>query len=193
MKYLAFLLALFFSISGFAGVYKCTGHKGKTSYQTTPCPNQVGVDEINLLTGSHKNLFTEEIKKEREKQQIQEEQEKLVLEEKLAKEKEQKFKQKALAESNKNQQIIRENPGKFSAYAIPPYLEGNRPALVENFASRIVEIEQYRRKAAFKALKAGQCDRVEASELNLKSTIKELIFLIDCTNGSRVYLSEKDL
>jgi hypothetical protein len=50
-----------------------------------------------------------------------------------------------------------------------------------------------RRQAAEKALATGQCERVEAAELNLKSSKAALVFLIDCSSGKHFYYTEQEL
>jgi hypothetical protein len=67
------------------------------------------------------------------------------------------------------------------------------PPQVENFAARLPEIERFRRLAAEKALATDHCGRVEAVELNTKSTQDALVFLVDCSSGKKYYLTEQEI
>ena len=65
---------------------------------------------------------------------------------------------------------LKNNPDKFSAYAIPPYTPGKLSALVKAHQSRLADIERLRRLAAAKALATDNCIRVESVELHSKSS-----------------------
>jgi len=64
---------------------------------------------------------------------------------------------------------------------------------VQNFSARLPDIERFRRLAAEKALATNQCGRVEAAELNSKSTDDALVFLVDCSSAKKYYFSEQEL
>jgi hypothetical protein len=120
----------------------------------------------------------EALKKQEEEQAVQ----------KLA-----QLKQNALDESAKNQFLIKNNPQKFSAFAIPPYKFDDLPPLVKTYQSKLPEIEHMRRQAAEKSLATGQCGRVESVELSEKSTADGLIILVDCSSAKKFYVSEQEL
>ncbi|MGR9073375.1 MAG: DUF4124 domain-containing protein [Gammaproteobacteria bacterium] len=189
------LLLLGFISTGFAwaGVYKCTDAEGKTTYQKSPCTDKKNAKEINVLTGTHKTITDDSLLKEEEARAVEakrQEIERQKLEKKIRKE---KLLKEAREESRKNLAWIDSHKEEFSPYAIPPYSEKNAPDIVANFESRLPEIERFRRDVARKALADGQCDRVEASELDTKSSLDLLIFRIDCSNGSRLFFSELDV
>lgn len=83
--------------------------------------------------------------------------------------------------------------GRIQSYALSPYTEQGYPKTVREFRSRLPEIEGYRRKIAEIALDSGKCDKVEMSELSTESSIRSLKFWVDCTNGQRIYLTEREI
>ena len=184
-----------FLLTGFvqAGIYKCVNSEGKKSYQNSPCQSNSNAAELNLATGGSVAIDEKKQKELLLKQRQAEEQARLEEE----KHKLQQLKQQRIAateaENKKNLEIIKNNPGKFTAFAIPPYTLEDHPPLVDDFIERLPEIQKFRRLAAKKALFSGKCDRVEASELNLKSTKKSLIFLVECSNTQRMYFNESEL
>ncbi len=194
MKFIILVAITFFStIASAAGVYKCTGENGKTTYQTSPCSNENNATAFNVAAGNHIRLLDAKEKSAMKLQQQQlEEQEKQLAELKLRQHQEQ-LKNDALIESIKNQQHIKDNPSKYSPFAIPPYTDNKRPPVVEIFKSRLPEIERYRREAAEVVLARGDCGRVEGTELNIKSKQDNLNFFVECSSGKQVYLSEKEL
>ncbi len=193
MKLTLFILVSIFSTAISAGVFKCTDANGKTDYQATPCNTEHENLELNLKTGSSVNL------NEKQKQAVLEQE----LEEKKQALQELEKKQQALtqtelqknaaAESEKNQTLIKNNPQQYSAFAIPPYTFDSLPELVKDYQARLPEIERFRRTAAQKALATGECIRVEAVELNIKTTKNALVFLVDCSSAKKFYFSELDL
>lgn len=98
-----------------------------------------------------------------------------------------------MIESAKNQFLIKNNPDKFSPYAIPPYVPEKLPDLVKLYQTRLADIERLRRQAAEKALVSGQCIRVESVELDSKSTKDALLFAINCSSGKSFYFKEQEL
>ena len=82
---------------------------------------------------------------------------------------------------------------RIQSYALLPYTEQGYPKTVREFRSRLPEIERYRRKIAEIALDSGKCDKVEMSELSTDSSIRSLKFWVDCTNGQRIYLTEREI
>lgn len=193
MKFALFVLGSLFSTCTLAGVYKCTDAQGKTTYREHTCAAGNSNIEINVKTGSSVNL--DDIKQQQLSEQQQQhslaEQQKLEQQQLL--QKQEKQRQDAINESAKNQFLIKNNPQQFSPFAIPPYKPDKLPALVKIYQDRLPEIERMRRQAAQKALASGECIRVEAVELNIKSTKTALVFLVDCSTAKRFYLTEQEL
>lgn len=178
-----------FSSPTFARVYKCTDEQGGTQYQSTPCVEANKVSEINMQTGGLTDLSLklqkQKLEDELEKQELADEKKKVELEEKRIK--------NSKKQSKLNQQLVRNNPIRFSAYAIPPYAHDELPDLVKGFEARLPEIEKFRRLAALKALASGECKRVEANELSVKSKAGQLVFSVDCSSAKTFQYSELDL
>ncbi|MDD1622219.1 MAG: DUF4124 domain-containing protein [Methylococcaceae bacterium] len=193
MKNLVFVFALCLSFDSWAGVYKCTDASGHTDYQSSPCAQEHKSVQINPKTGGSVDLTAKE-----QQQALSAEQQKQLEEQKQAEEQARldeiaQRKKLAKAESELTQTLIKQNPMQFSAYAIPAYDPDKLPALVKQFESRLPEIEKFRRLAAQKALATGKCQRVEADELNLKSTQELLVFLVNCSSGTSFYFNETEL
>lgn len=193
MKFMLFILGSLVSASASAGVYKCTAPDGTTVYQSSPCSAGESKVEINTKTGVTTDL------NEVQNQQLSEQQGKQEALEKQQQEQERLAQQQAQLlrdarnESEKNQLLVKNNPGKFSAYAIPPYVPDALPPLVKHYEERLPDIERLRREAAEKALASEQCGRVEAAELNVKSTEAALVVLVDCSSGKHFYYTEQEL
>lgn len=183
------LAAALFSSPTFARVYKCTDAEGGTQYRATPCAKANRVSEINMATGGLTDLAIKHQKQKLEdelaKQQATDEKKKIKLEEKRIK--------NSIKQSKLNQQLIRNNPIRFSAYAIPPYAPDALPELVKTYEARLPEIEKLRRLAALKALASGECKRVEGNELSIKSKAGQLVFSVDCSSAKTFHYSESDL
>jgi hypothetical protein len=193
MKFVLFILTGLLSVNASAGVYKCTDNSGKTTYRQKPCAAGNSNIQLNVRTGSSVNL--DEIENQ---QSAQEKQQQLVteqqkLEKQQLEQKKAKLKQDAIDESAKNQFLIKNNPQKYSPFAIPPYKPDQLTALVKLYQDRLPDIERMRRQAAEKALASGECVRVEAAELNVKSTKEALVFLVDCSTAKRFYITEQEL
>jgi hypothetical protein len=193
MRLILLILGSLFSACAYAGVYKCTDVDGTPAYRSKPCAAGQSNVEINIKTGSSTNLDDKRNQQAlaQKEQQTTLEQQKLEQEKLL--QKEAQLKQQAINESAKNQFLIKNNPEKFSAFAIPPYAPEQLPALVKNYPARLADIERLRRHAAEKALATGQCSRVEATELNIKSTREALVFLVDCSSAKHFYFTEQEL
>lgn len=193
MRLTLLIVGSLFSAYLHAGVYKCTAADGTTAYRSKPCAAGQSNVEINIKTGSSTNLDdkTNQQALAQKEQQATLEQQKLEQEKLL--QKEAQLKQQAISESAKNQFLIKNNPEKFSAFAIPPYAPDQLPALVKKYPARLADIERLRRYAAEKALATGQCSRVEATELNIKSSKEALVFLIDCSSAKHFYYTEQEL
>ncbi|MDO9104782.1 MAG: DUF4124 domain-containing protein [Methylovulum sp.] len=193
MKFIFLLLISIFSTCATAEVYKCTDADGKKVYRSHPCESGYNNEEIDLKTGSTTDL--DELQKQallkQQEEQAKLEQQKLA--EQLAEQRKQAMLKEAADESQKNQQFIKNNPGKFSAFAIPPYAPDKLTALVKRYETRLPEIERMRRAAAENALATGECTRVEAVELNEKSTPTSLVFLVDCSSAKSFYFNEQEL
>ena len=193
MRLTLFFLVSFFSIPAFAGVYKCTDEKGNSVYRSSPCTEGYSNAEIKLKTGSVIDLDEQKAQEalKQKQQQVKLEQAKLAEEQLLHKQAQ--LKQQAGEESEKNQLIIKNNPDSYSAFAIPPYLPEKLPAQVKIHDQRLPEIERLRRHAAEKALESGQCGRVEAVELNERSTQDLLVVLVDCSSAQKFYFTDQEL
>lgn len=193
MKNLILFFALCWPLFSSAGVYKCTGVDGRTDYQSSPCTENHKAVQINTKTGSkvdlndleNRQVQANEQQKQLETQKQAEEQARL---EAIA-----QRKQLARAQSDLTLALIKSNPMQFSAFAIPPYDPDNLPAGIRPFEERLPEIEKFRRLAAQKALAGGKCQRVEADELNAKSTKEQLVFLVNCSSGATYYFNEAEL
>lgn len=193
MKFTLLILGSLFSMQLSAGVYKCTDASGKKIYRSVPCVEGQKKVELNVKTGSSTDLNQQEnqqalSQQEQEAKDAQKKQEEEQAQQKLA-----QLKQNAMDESAKNQFLIKNNPQKFSAFAIPPYKYDDLSPLVKTYQSKLPDIERMRRQAAEKALATGQCGRVESVELSEKSTKDGLIILVDCSSAKKFYVSEQEL
>ncbi|MDO8938737.1 MAG: DUF4124 domain-containing protein [Methylicorpusculum sp.] len=186
MRFTILILGIISSNLCEAGAYKCIDENGKTAYQSKPCANNQNAVEINFKTGAG-------IDKNTEQSQQAELQESKELEEIERQQKKQQLLIEAKIESETNQQLIKDNPDKYSAYAIPPYDPDNLSDVVKKFGARLNDVEKLRRLAAEKVLSTGQCTRVESSELNIKSTLEKLVILVDCSTGRGISLTEDEL
>lgn len=193
MKKKVLVCILCLSANSWAGVYKCTDATGHTYYQSSPCTEEHKAVQMNTKTGSSVDLNAQEQQRaEAESQKKQSEQQLLAEEQaKLAEIAERK--KLAQEQSELTQALVKQNPTQFSAYAIPIYDPEKLPPLVKSFEYRLPDIEKYRRLAAQKALASGKCQRVEADELNKKSTKDALVFLINCSSGASFYFNEAEL
>lgn len=193
MKLTLVLLCILFSSYSHARIYKCTDSDGKKSYQKKPCENINKAAEFNVNTGGSVAV-PDKRKQERVLEQQKAKEQARLDEIKRQKQEVKQQRIEATMEENKiNLDIIKTNPKKFSAFAIPSYTLKNHPPLFDDFIERLPEIQRFRRWAAKKALFSGECDRVEASSLNLKSTQKTLVFLVECSNTKRFYFNETEL
>jgi hypothetical protein len=176
-----------------AGVYKCTDASGNKIYRSKPCAEGQSKVELNVKTGSSTDLNEKENQQalSQQEQEIKEAQKKLEEQELL--QKQAAFKQSTMDESAKNQFLIKNNPQKFSAFAIPPYKFDDLPPLVKTYLGRLPDIERMRRQAAERALATGQCGRVESVELSQKSTKNALVILVDCSSAKKFYATEQEL
>lgn len=193
MRLFLLILGSMISMELSAGVYKCVDATGNKIYKSIPCEAGQSKQEVNLKTGSTTDL--DAIEKQQtlslQEQEAQAEQKKL--EEAELKRKQAEFEQNAKDESAKNQFLIKNNPQKYSPFAIPPYKLGDLSALVKTYETRLPEIEKLRRLAAEKALATGECGRVESVELNQKSTKDSLVILVDCSSAKKYYVTEQEL
>ncbi len=189
MRITLLILASLFSACTSAQIYKCTGINGKTDYQAKPCDSEHKTAQINVKTGDS----TEEPDQQNQSQLLAQQEQQKILEQEQLQKKQNQLKQEALSESAKNQFLIKNNPDKFSAFSIPPYVPDQLPNLVKNYQHKLPEIERLRRFAAEKALATGQCTRVEASELHSKSSKQALVFLVNCGSGKSFYFTEQEL
>jgi len=172
-----------------ASVYKCTDSQGKTAYQSSPCAEEVNALKIDMKTGQSTDLA---VKIKQQQQEVEsKKQEDIARQQQAAKDI--KRKKDSIEQSAINQQLIKDNPIQFTAFAIPPYNHDKLPALVKNFEARLPEIEKFRRLAAQKALATGECNRVESDQLSVQSKADKLVFSIDCSSAKRFQFNETEL
>ena len=194
MKKSAIIFALCLAGNSWAGVYKCTDKDGKTDYRSSPCTeNDKAAMQMNTKTGSSVDLDAAEKMRaqeaeEKKQQELQQQSEQQAKAEEIA-----RRKQLAQAEYEVTKAVIQKNPMQYSAYAIPVYDPEKLPALVKSFEERLPDVEKFRRLAALKALAGGKCQRVEADELNSKSSMDNLVILVNCSSGAALYYNEKEL
>jgi len=172
-----------------ASVYKCTDNYGKTAYQSSPCAEEANALKIDIKTGQSIDLA---LKLKQQQQEIEsKKQEELIQQQQVTKEV--KRKKDSIEQSAINQQLIKDNPIQFTAFAIPPYQHDKLPALVKTFEARLPEIEKFRRLAAQKALATGECNRVESDQLSVQSKADKLVFSIDCSSAKNFQFNETEL
>lgn len=193
MKFTLLFLGLLVSTSLSAGVYKCTDANGNKIYRAVPCAEGQSKVQLNVKTGSSTDLNAKESEQalsqqEKEAKEAQKKQEEEQAQQKLA-----QLKQNSMDESAKNQFLIKNNPHKYSAFAIPPYKYDDLTPLVKTYQSRLPDIERLRRQAAEKSLATGDCGRVESVELSDKSTKDGLVILVDCSTAKKFYVSEQEV
>lgn len=195
MRFTPIVLGCLLSFYVYAGsnVYKCVDSTGKKNYQSSPCEVGLTNSTINIKTGSSTNLDEEQKKQDLKQQQEQAKLEEQKLTKQQQIEKQEALDKEAIKVSEENQKIIKENPKKFSPFAIPPYAPDKLPELVKPYQDRLADIERLRRTAAEKAFDTGKCGRIEASELDAKSTKILLSFLVNCSSGTPFYFTEQDL
>ena len=193
MKFTLLILGLLFSMHLSAGVYKCTDAKGNKIYRAIPCGEGQKKIELNVKTGSSTDLNAKETEQTLSQQEQEAKESQKKLEEEQARQKLAQLKQSALDESAKNQFLVKSNPQKFSAFAIPPYKYDDLSPLVKMYQSRLPEIERMRRQAAEISLATGECGRVESVELSDKSNKEGLVILVDCSSAKKFYVSEQEM
>jgi Domain of unknown function (DUF4124) len=193
MKFTLLFLGLLFSAHASAGVYKCTDANGNKIYKSVPCLEGQSKVELNVKTGGSTDLNAEEQQKALSQQEQEATAAAKKQEEEQSAQKLAQLKQSSMDESAKNQFLVKNNPNKFSAFAIPPYKYDDLPPLVKNYQSRLPDIERMRRKAAEKALATNQCGRVESVELSDKSAKDALVILVDCSTAKKFYVSEQEM
>jgi len=173
----------------FAGVYKCTDAAGKTAYQSSPCAEENKALKIDVKTGGSTDL-TVQLRLQEQEQELKKQQE---VERQKQQLKEATRIKDATEQSEKNQQLIKGNTIQYSAFAIPPYRHDRLPEQIKPFASRLPEIEKFRRVAALRALATGNCMRVESVQLSVQSQMKQLIFSADCSSAKTFHYKESEL
>lgn len=193
MRLTLLIVGSLFSAYASAAIYKCTDANGNTAYRSSPCETGRKNVELNVKTGTSTNLDDKESQQALAQKEQQAALEKQKLEQEALLKKQENTNKDAMNESAKNQFLIKNNPDKYSAYAIPPYVPDRLPDLVKTYQTRLSEIERLRRQAAEKALASNQCIRVESVELNSKSTKDALMFLVNCSSGKSFYFSEQEL
>lgn len=193
MKFLLFILGLLILTESSAGVYKCTDASGKKIYRASPCGEGQSKVELNVKTGGSKDL----VALEKEQALTKQEEELRAEQKKLAEEQEAQklaqLKQDAINESAKNQFVVKSNPQRYSAFAIPPYKYDDLSTLVKPYQNRLPDIERMRRQAAERGLATNQCGRVESVELSEKSTKEILLIVVNCSSAKEYIFSEQEL
>jgi hypothetical protein len=193
MRVFLLILGTLISLELSAGVYKCVDAKGNKIYKSVPCEAGQSKQEVNLKTGSTTDLDAIEQQKAQTLQEQEAQAELKKQQEAEAKRKQTEFEQNAKDESAKNQFLVKNNPQKYSPFAIPPYKLEDLNPLVKQYEIRLPDIEKFRRLAAEKALATGECGRVESVELNQKSTKESLVILVDCSSAKKFYVTEQEL
>lgn len=186
---LSFVAITLFSSHSLASVYKCTDDQGKTTYQSSPCAEEKKAIKIDISTGQSIDLAAKR-RQQHEDIELKKQQE---IEKQKNRAQELKRQQDSAEQSALNQQLIKDNPVQYTAFAIPPYSHDKLPSLVQPFAARLPEIERFRRLAAQKALNTGECERVESDQLSTQSRRGQLVFSIDCSTAKNFQFSEKEL
>ncbi len=193
MKTTLLFLGLLLPLQLLADVYKCTDANGKKIYKAIPCAEGQSKVELNVKTGGSTDLNAQESQQALSQQEQEAKAAQKKLQEEQATQKLAQLKQSAMDESAKNQFLIKNNPHKFSAFAIPPYKFDELTPLIKTYQNRLPDIERMRRKAAERALATNQCGRVESVELSEKSTKDSLQILVDCSTAKKFYVSEQEL
>jgi hypothetical protein len=195
MRFTSMVLGCLLSFYVYAdnNVYKCVDSNGKKNYQSHPCAEGVTNSTLNIKTGSSTNLDEEQKKQELKQQEEQAKLESENLSKQQLKEKQEAVNKEAKTVSDETQKMIKENPKKFSPGAVLPYTPDKLSALVKKHQERLADIERLRRTVAEKALNSGECERVEASELDDKSTQESLVFSVNCSTGKSFSFTEQDL
>ncbi len=193
MRYVLLFLGLGFSLQSSADVYKCTDAAGNKIYKAIPCAEGQKKAELNVKTGSETDLTAKETQQNLSKQEQEAKAVEKKQEEDQARQKLNQLKQNSADETAKNQFLVKSNPQRYSAFAIPPYKYGELPPLVKNYQDRLPDVERMRRQSAERALATGQCGRVESSVLSEKSNKQGLVFLVDCSSAKKFYLTEREL
>jgi len=178
-----------FSTASVASVYKCTDAQGKTAYQSSPCEDEKNALKIDIKTGQSIDL-TVRLKQQQNEIKLKQQQE---IERQQSLAKEAKRIKNASEQSALNQQLIKNNPIQYTAFAIPPYRYDRLSDVVKPFEARLPEIERFRRIAAQKALETGECKRVESDQLSIKSQMEQLVFSIDCSTSKTFHFNETEL
>lgn len=174
-------------------VYKCVDKSGKINYQSSACAVGLTNSTLNIKTGNATNLDEEQKKQELKQQEEQAKLESEKLSNQQQKQKQEAVDKEAKTVSEETQKMVKENPKKFSPGAILPYMPDKLSDLVKKYQERLADIERLRRAAAEKALASGECERVEASELDDKSTKDALVFSVNCSTGKPFSFTEQDL
>lgn len=194
MKLLIVLLGVIFSINAAtAAVYRCADENGKIAYQNSPYQNLDAAAELNVTTGRHRDITAEIKQQEAQDEALMSEEQKREAEKLRIENEKTRLKAAGAEQSQINQEYLKNNKEKFSPYAFPPYQGKRYKDLIASYLERLPEIERMRRIAASQVLESGDCQRVEASDLNVYSHISLLRFIIDCRNGKRISFSEKEL
>jgi hypothetical protein len=193
MRFTLLTLGLLVSMQLSAGVYKCTDANGNKTYRSKPCSEGQHKVELNVKTGGSIDLNQQENQQTLTQQEQEAKEAQKKLEEEQHIHKQAQWKQSAMDESAKSQFLIKNNPQKFSAFAIPPYKPDDLPPLVKTYQNRLPDIERLRRQAAERTLATGQCGRVESAELSEKSKKDALVILVDCSSAKKFYVTEQEL
>lgn len=193
MRFTFLLLGLVFSVPSSADVYKCTDASGNKIYKAIPCADGQKKVELNVKTGGETDLTAKETQQNLSKQEQEAKAGQKKQEEEQGRQKLNQLKQNSADETAKNQFLVKSNPQRYSAFAIPPYKYDDLPPLVKSYQDRLPDVERMRRESSEKALATGQCGRVESSVLSEKSNKQGLVFLVDCSTAKKFYVTEREL
>jgi hypothetical protein len=193
MRNRIFIFALCLAGNSWAGVYKCTDAEGRTDYRATPCTQEGKAAQMNTKTGGSVDLNAEEKRRAQEAEQKKQQEMQDLAQQQAQIEEIAQRKKHAEAQYELTREMIKQSQMQFSAYAIPRYDPEKLSPLVKIYEERLPEVEKFRRLAAKKALATGKCQRVEADELNVKSTKESLVVLVNCSSGASFYFNETEL
>lgn len=193
MKNLYLVIALCLSADCRAEVYKCTDATGHTNYQSSPCTEEHKAVQMNTRSGTSVDLDALEKQKNAQLELQNQQSQQAIAEQQAKVDAEIQRRKDAKNQSELTQNLIKQSPLQFSAFAIPAYDPDKLPPPIKAFESRLPDIERFRRIAAQKALNSGECQRVEADELTAKSKLDQLVFLINCSSGKSFTFNETEL
>jgi len=173
-----FIVVLCLVFAGTANAfYKCKKPDGSVSFSDAPCG--VRDDGVDI---EKEQRYQESLEKRTEQER-----------DRLAMEKRERT-GKLMSERKRQDVFVRQYFKVIAKDAIPHYTAEEYPELEKTYYDRMVDIESYRLSAVRLVLNSQQCDKVSASNLDQpNSTPKDLNILVECVNGNRFRLHEKEI